>query len=363
MIILGYIVFVLLIIRLLISAINLYIYFAIKESKTNYNDLVSVLIPARDEEKNIGNLLSDLLKQNYSNIEIIVYNDLSTDNTAQIVNSFIKFDNRVSLLDSTGLEQGWLGKNYACKNLSAAAKGKYLLFLDSDVRIGENIIGDTLNYLTRNGVKMLSIFPKQTMMSIGEWLVVPIMNQILLSLLPLILVMRSKRSSLAAANGQFMLFEREQYVKIDPHSYVKKSAVEDIMIARLYKNNGVPIACLTGNNEISCKMYNNFEGALSGFSKNILHFFGDSLFAAILYWFITAFGFIPIIISLSNLFINIFFGLVVLNIIFIAITSRQNILISLLLYIPQQIIVGYLIIKAYISRHNKIYLWKGRNIY
>lgn len=92
-----------------------------KASKSN--KLVSVLIPARNEEKNISKIIGDLLFQDYSNIEILVFDDQSTDKTAEIVRAIAKKHDNMQLISSEGLPNGWLGKNYACHSLALKTKG------------------------------------------------------------------------------------------------------------------------------------------------------------------------------------------------------------------------------------------------
>ncbi|PKP35170.1 MAG: glycosyl transferase family 2, partial [Bacteroidetes bacterium HGW-Bacteroidetes-15] len=192
--------------------------------------LVSVLIPARDEEQNIGKLLSGIIKQTYWNIEVIVYDDQSIDKTSVIVEEFSSADNRISLLKSNGLPKGWLGKNHACHVLAQSAKGDYLLFLDADVMVSPHFIENAVYYAQRKRIVLLSMFPRQELQSLGEKLVVPSMNWILLSLLFLRLVRWSKRRSLAAANGQMMMFDAKVYRDNQWHEQVKSSPVEDISI-------------------------------------------------------------------------------------------------------------------------------------
>ncbi len=345
-----------------IAVANLLFYPNISGYKKPEKDLISVLIPARNEEKNIATLLTDLLNQDYQNLEIKVFSDQSTDATMDILNRFAEKDSRISYYDSDELPDGWLGKNYACHFLSTKAKGKYLLFLDADVRIGRNIIESSVSYAEKYNLGLLSIFPAQIMRTPGEKVAVPSMNYILLSLLPLPLVRKSRFSSLAAANGQFMLFQADSYKIIRPHEVLKYSKVEDIEIARLYKRRNKFIACLTGNNEVSCRMYEGLENAVNGFSKNVVMFFGDSFFLAVLFWLITTFGFIVVFFSFPPIIFLIYLTLIVLTRIWISLASKQPVLQNLVLAIPQQGILGIIIFKAFINKYNKQYKWKGRNI-
>ena len=362
MIYLAYFVLIFLAIRLLVAFSNLI--FSQRLPKANHNcaDLVSVLIPARNEEKHISDILSDLFSQDYGNIEIIVFDDLSTDRTAAITSDMSLIDSRIRLVQSTGLPEGWLGKNYACHKLAEQAKGDYLLFLDADVRVGKDLILRTLLSVKKNNLGLLSIFPKQQMLSRGEWATVPVMNSILITLLPLILVKKSKFTSLSAANGQFMLFNSTVYKRNLPHEKLKLNKVEDIAIARLFKQQKVKIACLAGNESISCRMYTGFNEAVNGFSKNVISFFGGSFLVAILFWLVTTFGFLFVWFGLSFRYMLFYLLIVAITKVVISIVSKQNVLMNLIFHFPQQASMGLFMFKALISKFNKKYEWKGRNI-
>ena len=359
---LAWIIFIFTILQLLTALTNLLFERNLAESDEVSQELVSVLIPARNEEKNIDNILNDLINQDYGNIEIIVFNDQSEDNTSQIVNRFVQSDKRISLIDSTGLPEGWLGKNYACHILSGDAKGEYLLFLDADVRVGNKLINNVVEFSKKHTTGLISIFPKQIIKSFGERITVPNMNFILVSLLPLILVRKMKFPSLAAANGQFMFFRREIYDSMAPHKMMKSNRIEDISIARTFKKNSVRVTCLLGDDSISCRMYHGFSDAVNGFSKNVIAFFGNSFLLASLFWLITTFGFLFILFCLSKVIFILYVIAYLLIRIIITIASRQNLFYNLLFIIPLQVSLGIFIYKAYINKHFRKFQWKGRNI-
>jgi len=362
MIYLAYIIFAFTLIQLIVAMINS-VYIQLPTSGIcNFNGLVSVLIPARNEESNIANLLSDLQTLDYKNIEIIVFNDLSTDRTEEIVTKIAKTDTRIRLANSEGLPQGWLGKNYACHNLSQMAKGEYLLFLDADVRVKDGLIANSIALAEKHKTGLLSIFPKQKMVSVGEYLTVPVMNYILLTLLPLVLVLKSKFASMAAANGQFMLFEKAKYVETLRHEKFKNNKVEDIEIARYFKQKNIPVVCTLGDDTIECRMYTGFDEAVNGFSKNVVNFFGNSFFAATLFWVVTTFGFFVILSELSTVLFCTFLITVLAIRVVVSAISKQNIFLNLILLVPQQLTLGILIYKAVIYKFNKQLKWKGRNI-
>lgn len=197
---------------------------------------LSVLIPARDEEENIAHILSDLVERKENIFEILVYNDHSTDKTAEIIADFARQDNRVKLVQPQPLPDKWLGKNFACHQLGLHATGDYFLFVDADVRIKKPIITKVLQYVDYHNVGLLSIFPKQEMRSFAEKITVPNMHYILLSLLVLPLVrFAASFPTLSAANGQFMLLKSDVYRRCSPHATFKNSRAEDIEIARHLK--------------------------------------------------------------------------------------------------------------------------------
>lgn len=362
MIYIAYFVLAFTSLQLLVSFTNLLFRERLRDRKIKNNPLVSVLIPARNEDGNIGNILKDLQSQAYTNIEIIVFNDQSDDRTAEIVLEFAKSDKRINLINSEGLPQGWLGKNFACHSLSQSAKGDYFLFLDADVRTSEGIISNSIAFIEKYDLSLVSIFPRQIISTFGEKITVPNMNYILLSLLPLVLVRKLPFPSMAAANGQFMMFNSKIYKSIYPHELMKGNKVEDIEIARFLKKKKFRIACLTGDKTIMCRMYPGFTEAVNGFSKNVTAFFGNSLLLSLLFWIITTFGFIPVISAMSITLIIFFFSAYILTRIFISVTSEQNLFLNLFLFIPQQISCGLFIYKAFTNRLFKDYQWKGRSI-
>ena len=327
-----------------------------------FREQVSVLIPARNEEHSIGFLLDDLGQIKNNNLEIIVFDDQSTDNTASIVQKYAIKDNRIKMIESDGLPGGWLGKNHACYQLSQSAKGSYYLFVDADVRLYGSIIEDAVSFLKKRNLGLLSIFPIQIQETLGEKFAVPIMNYILLTLLPLFLVRFSPFTSHAAANGQFMLFNAFTYSKIQPHKLYKSSPVEDIAISRYFKKKNINIACLTGEERIKCRMYKSYKEATIGFTKNIFMFFGDQPVFAFLFWLFASFGFIPILISIPSYLVVYLITIIAIQLLY-SLTSKQNILLNIILFPVHMVFLCQVLIKGSVLKTNKQYLWKGRNIY
>ncbi|MBN1413548.1 MAG: glycosyltransferase [Bacteroidales bacterium] len=362
MIFIAWFVFTFVVLQLVVTLINLIFRPILNVQPIPYEGLVSVMIPVRNEENTVQKILDDLIRQDYKNIEILVFDDESDDNTVAVINGFKERDSRIRLIRSSGLPGGWLGKMHACSALSQHAKGEFYLFLDADVRIGHDAILKAVSYARYYSLGLLSVFPKQIMITTGEWLTVPAMNYILLSLLPLVFVRTSAFSSLSAANGQFMLFNASLYHVFQPHEKMKRNPVEDIAISRMYKKNHIPVACLVGDDTIRCRMYESFHEAVHGFSKNVTAFFGNSFILAFLFWLITTAGFVILYLMLPLKIFFLYLLLYVLIRVVISVVSNQKILLNIILIVPHQLAIGLFIYKAVINAISKRYQWKGRYI-
>jgi len=361
MLYMAYISFLFLCMQFANALINLVCRQKLKFSGVEDGEIISILIPARNEEENIAFLLSDLQKIINRNIEILVFDDQSTDNTTKVVQDFSGRDARIILIKSEGLPKGWLGKNHACYQLAQKATGKKYLFIDADVRINGYIITDAVAHLRKYNLGLLSIFPTQMQKTLGEKLSVPIMNYILLTLLPLIFVRISPFKSHAAANGQFMLFDAATYDKIQPHMRFKNSAVEDIAIARFLKKQKIDIACLTGEDRVKCRMYKSYKEALNGFSKNVFMFFGNIPVLAFLFWLFASLGFIPVLSAMPEYVIFYIFGIILIQF-FYSVTSKQNIFLSAILFPLHMIFLLQILVNGILVKTRKTYSWKERNI-
>jgi glycosyltransferase involved in cell wall biosynthesis len=345
-----------------VSLINFLASHYLPEGSLDHAPLVSVLIPARDEEKNIRNILSDLGQIPYRNLQIVIYNDESSDNTEHVVREFEQKDERISLLPGESLPRHWTGKNHACHQMALCAEGEYFLFLDADVRIKGNLIHNAVSRMAREDLSLLSIFPVQLMETLGAKISVPLMNWILLSLLPMPLIRRSRRPSLAAANGQFMLFPAPVYHEFLFHQTFKEHKVEDMAIVRLLKKEGQHVETFLGSHEITCKMYERLGQAIEGFTKNIFIFFGNSVLLTILYALLITLAPLFILLYLPPYAWIVYAALIVLMRINISLASRQPVFQNLGYLVPQQIVLLFIIGKAVYNHLFGKLIWKGRNV-
>ncbi len=249
--------------------------FLSSEGKPKNRPLVSVLIPARNEEHTLPRCLESLRSQAYAECEIIVCDDHSSDGTEASVLAARKLDGRVRLLAGKALPQGWTGKNWACWQLAREARGEVLLFMDADVECGKRSIEQTLAALERLGGDALSAFPEQKLVTPEAKALIPMMDVLLYGFLILQLVHRTKAPSVVAANGQWMAFKRSSYDAIGTHEAVRGEVVEDMALARRIKAMGKRFVLVSGAGSVSCAMYETLGEIIEGFSKNFYTGFGQ----------------------------------------------------------------------------------------
>ena len=230
---------------------------------------VSVLIPARNEETNIGDCIKGFLSQNYDNFGIHVLNDQSTDHTGAIIETFDEQYPEVQAIQGKPLPAGWNGKNWACHQLRQHADGEILIFTDADNRPAPNAIANTVAYMQQLELGLLSAFPEKVTGTLAEKLVVPVVDLFVYAGLPLWLTYFSRFPSLAAASGLWMAFTREAYQLIGGHQAVSNQIVEDVELSRLAKKRGIKILTSAGTRVVSCRMYHSFNEVWDGFSKNL----------------------------------------------------------------------------------------------
>lgn len=323
---------------------------------------VSILVPARNEESNIEECIRSVLHQNYNNFEMIILDDDSKDRTEDIIKPFEERNSKIKLIKGKKLPSGWLGKNWACSQLAEQAKGEVLLFIDADVRLEENALNSALYKMQRTNTEALSVFPTQIMNSVGEYFIVPLMNWLLLSFLPLKQVYKSKKISFVAANGQFMMFKRDVYFSLGGHESIKNKVVEDMEFARMLKQRGFSIITALGYDTVYCRMYSGFDEAFNGFVKNFFPGFNTSPISFLIYLSgIQALYLLPIVLSFfSPIFIWLVFA-IILNRLIISFLSKQSPLIGIIhpLQMLLLLLIGVSSINAFVSGKLE---WKGRRL-
>jgi chlorobactene glucosyltransferase len=229
--------------------------------------LVSILVPARDEEVNIGACLESLQKQDYPNYEVLVLDDNSVDRTADIVSQMAAEDNHIQLIRGEPLPEDWAGKPFACYQLAQKARGSWLLFVDADTTHAVHMLRSVLSIALNLKTSLLSGFPRQLANSLPQKVAIPVLYFVIMSWAPLWWLHRSKRPKPSVAIGQFLLFTREAYWRIGGHEAVKSRILEDVWLGVETTRHGGRHIAVDLSPVVSCNMYRNIGAMWEGFIR------------------------------------------------------------------------------------------------
>lgn len=251
---------------------------------------VSIIVPARNEEANIAACLKSLTSQNGVAFEIIVADDGSTDRTRQVAQSFAG----VRVISPEAPLHGWTGKNNA---LVAAvkeaglneARAPWLLFTDADTIHAPGSLSRALEEARNERADLLSYSPRQIVGTFTERAVMPIIFAELAAQYPPRKV-RELNSGIAAANGQYILVRRDEYEAVGGHAAVATEILEDVALARLFRNAGKRVYFRYGGDAVRTRMYRTWDQLREGWTKNLALLFPHPERPALqsLFWWFTA---------------------------------------------------------------------------
>ena len=227
---------------------------------------ISVLVPARNEEASIPHCVDALLAQDYPNLEIIVLDDDSTDGTADVVRA--RRDPRLRLVTGAPLPDGWTGKNWACHQLAARARGDVLCFVDANTILAPDTLSRAAGELRDEDLGLVSMLLRTDTGTASEAVLMPIVNYALLSLLPAALIEKQGFRKEAIALGPFVMVTRPAYTAAGGHAAEPAHVVDDVQLARSVKASGHRIALRNGTDLVRNRWYTGFGEIWHGFSKN-----------------------------------------------------------------------------------------------
>ena len=247
-------------------------------------DLVTVVLPARNEEKNIQPCLERLLAQDYPHLQILVANDRSTDATESILKEMgipeisreEKAPNekysRVAYINVPETPAGWTGKNYAVHCAAEFARGQWLLFTDADTRHETNSVTSVLEHVKKSSLRFLTLIPRCLTGSFLEDMIQPSAMGFLGLWFPLEKV-NSPDENTIFGNGQFLFIDRELYQELGGHESVKGEFLEDYAFMRAAKKLKAPVQGANGVSIFGTRMYDSFDSMWRGWRRIYLHAF------------------------------------------------------------------------------------------
>jgi glycosyltransferase involved in cell wall biosynthesis len=235
---------------------------------------VAAIVPARNEEVSIAACITSLAAQPEI-VEIIAINDQSSDRTGEILRDLARNISHLHLIDAGAPPSGWVGKNHAVSLGAHQANSPWLLFTDADAVLLEGAIAKAIALATEKDASLISFSPEQELRSWYERVLIPFVYLRLVQRFSFDEV-NDPSSKAAAANGQFLLIQREAYDAVGGHAAIHGSVLEDVALARRVKSAGLRIWFASGLGVVRVRMYRSFSAMWEGWKKNLFQLMGGT---------------------------------------------------------------------------------------
>jgi chlorobactene glucosyltransferase len=229
--------------------------------------LVSIIVPARNESAVIGTVVSSILATTYRPFELLIVDDRSTDDTAEVVERLA--DCRLRLIRGAELPEGWFGKPWACFQGYQAAQGELLLFTDADTKHQPELLARAVGALIEEKAGLVTVSPHQECVTFWERLVMPQIWLLLALRYHPAAVNRARKARDVIANGQFILATRRAYEAAGTHEAVRHEVAEDLALAQSFLRQGQKLHFAFAERLMETRMYHGLAHLIEGWSKNI----------------------------------------------------------------------------------------------
>lgn len=233
---------------------------------------LSVLIPLRNEADRLPGTLPAVLAEGAG--EVILLDDGSEDDTVGVARRLIAAHDvrgTARVVEGRARPSGWAGKTWAAQQLGALASGDILVFLDADTVLAPGALSAALRELRRQNADMFSVIPRQITGSLGEHLVLPCIDDVVLSWLPFgVLRLPIAAAAAATAWGGFLMFATAAYTELDGFVGVRAERVEDVALARRARRRGLRLGLAFGGDLVAVRMYESFRALVAGLGRGLV---------------------------------------------------------------------------------------------
>jgi cellulose synthase/poly-beta-1,6-N-acetylglucosamine synthase-like glycosyltransferase len=272
-------------VKLASLVVNLFCFPVLRPAAGNDAARVTLLVPVRDEAERLPATLPGLLGQDVH--EVLFLDDGSTDDSVAVLQRAIDTRatdaGRAQVVTGAPTPSGWAGKTWALQQLGLAADGDLLVFCDADVRLAPGAIEAVRAEMRRQNADVFSVFPRQITATLGEHLLVPLIDDVLLCFLPFPLLAAPVPSA-ATANGSLIAFDRRAFTDLDGFAAVRGAVVEDVAMARHTRTSGRRLGLALGGELVQTRMYDSWPGLVTGFARGLRPVVGGSRAAVIVGW-------------------------------------------------------------------------------
>ena len=350
------------IVALLRTILNLLLVPRLRARMPAHTPPLSVIIPARDEEEDIGNTVRAMLAQTYPSLEVIVVDDRSTDKTGAILDAFD--DPRLVVVHATEEPPpGWLGKPWALHQGSLRATGEMLLFVDADVVYAPEGVAAAVARVEESGVGLLSLFPRLGMKGFWENVAMPNLAVFAFTMMPLWLANRTRIPALAVGGGPGNLLRRRDYDSAGGHEALRDAVIDDVGLARLMRRRGFRTEAVRADDLVYVRMYRGLREVVDGFTKNCFTTFNRSYtLAALLFVFSLVTILLPHVMAFTGdpvWLANVAVMTLTRVILFAALGYRLDI--AVIGYVPMLLLWLYILIRStWITGIRRQLHWRGR---
>lgn len=232
--------------------------------------LVTVIVPARNEARNIEACLRSILASSYPRLQLIAVDDHSTDGTGTIAREVAAMDSRLMVLDNPALPVDWFGKQWACQTGANAASGEILIFMDADARASVDLVTRSVNGMLRLGADFYSVLGRQEMVTFWERILqLQVFTVLMTRFGGTEIINRTKKATAKIANGQYLMVRRASYDEFGGHALVRGYVAEDLMLAQRYFELGKKTVLVMGRDQLTTRMYTSLAELIRGWRKNL----------------------------------------------------------------------------------------------
>ncbi len=253
------------------------------------DNVISLLVPMRDETQRLRATLPSLLNQNSH--ELLILDDQSSDSSAALAAQLAQDHPHARVITGVPAPAGWVGKNWACHQLASHASGSILVFCDADILLAPGALMAVMAEMAAQQADVFSVFPMQITRSAGEQLLVPLIDDVLLCFLPFFLLSRDVPAA-ATANGSLIAFTQAAYRDLGGFAAVRGELVEDVAIARRVRRAGLVLGLALGGDLVRTRMYDGYRQVVAGLARGLLPVTGGSRgrLAAAACWHVLAYA-------------------------------------------------------------------------